>query len=167
MSQAFEICVDGTTIFSEEYNYWKSQGYNHTSAKNKAIDYYRKYTSREVTVDWQIVADQVECHEDHIQDKIQVNDVIRVVLTKLTKRQTEFLFYVIWQQDLDQYLDQDLLDIAALYVKGRPSEVKDIANYMGIALNSIGVAIPITKMRQRIRKVFDEAGFSLASLITK
>lgn len=94
-------------VFQTEYNYWRSQGQAHIVAHRKAIDYYRKFTSREVTVEWVKAAD-AQAFVDPISEKeehIHFNQIVRLAMANLTERQGEFLCMILVQQDLDQFLD--------------------------------------------------------------
>lgn len=151
--------------FQEEYQYWKKAGESHVVARNRAIDYYRKFLKREVTVNWEFIADHVQSDGNHTDDAlegVQFNTVVRRVMADLTPRQKELFCYILVQHDLDRHLDDDLAEtvISATSSK-RPSEVKEIAGHMGLALNNIGVCTPITANRKRIREVFVRHGFVL------
>lgn len=154
-------------VFQTEYNYWRSQGQANIVAHRKAVDYYRKFTSKEITVDWVQAAD-LQASVDPIgekEDQINFNQIVRLVLKDLTDRQQEFFCMILVQQDLDQFLDDDLYDLVESHTKGeRPETVKEIADLMGLRLNSINVCTPLTKSRQRIKKVFEDLGFIPESL---
>jgi hypothetical protein len=158
-------------VFQEEYQYWRRQRnaegkplHSHVVAYNRAADYYRKFTAHESTQNWQQAVDR-EHHDTQAEDmveRIQFNQVVATMLGKLTARQKELLCYVVVQQDLDQYLDEENLRVVrGIVKKKRPEDVKDIAKAMKLNLSKVGVCTPITKMRQRIRESFRQQGFTL------
>ncbi len=158
-------------IFQEEYDYWRKQRgvdgkplHSHITAYNRAVDYYRKFTAHEATQNWKQAVDR-EHHDTQAEDmveRIQFNQVVATMFTKLTPRQKELLCFVIVQQDLDQYLNEEnAKTVRAIVKKKRPEDVKDIAKAMNLNLSKVGVCTPITKMRQRIRESFRQQGFTL------
>jgi hypothetical protein len=150
-------------IFRMEYDYWRNNGQAHIVAHRKAIDYYRKHTSREVTENWIAKADNHEqSHQiEEATERIQFNDIVRLILSELTDRQLEFFCYIIVQQDLDQQLDDDLFKIVITNTHGnRPEEVKDIANFMGLKLSKTNVCTTLTMSRNRIKAIFVKYGLT-------
>lgn len=160
--------------FQEVYNYYRKQwylckktnkwihGHAHIVARRKAIDYYRKYLKREVTENWITQADaavQDNHIEEEVVERMQFNDIVRIVLTELTDRQLEFFCYVIVQQDLDRYLDDELFKIVITNTcNNHPESVKEIAGCMKLKVSGIGVCTTLTKSRQRIKAIFEKYG---------
>jgi len=158
------------SIFNDEYNYWRSQGQAHVVAWRKAVDNWRKFSRHEVTVDWQEEVDKVtrDNSAEEVLERIQFNEIVRTVYKDLTPRQREFFCFILIQQDLDEQLDRDMFEIVATITNHqRPKEVKEIAKCMGLKLTKINVCPPLTNLRLRIREVFENHGFNMASLVRR
>lgn len=151
-------------LFQDEYQYWRQQGQAHIVAYRKAVDYYRKFLKREVTVEWQLVVDE-HYHTNEVDDTIellQFNEVLKLVIQDLTSQQIRVLCYIIKQQDLDQYLNPELAKLVSLNTKNhRPDTAKEIADFMGLKTNNIGVSTVLYKSRMAIKEIFIKHGFKL------
>lgn len=157
---------NNTAKFQAEYNYWRSQGQAHIVAYRKAVDYYRKHLKHEVTVDWQAEVDKTvfDNSAEDTEERLQFNQVVALVANDLTERQFEMLCYIIVQQDLDAFLDEEMLTrVYAVTGENRPKEMKEIAVCMGLKLSKINVCTPLTKLRERIQDVFRQHNFVLGA----
>ena len=154
--------IRNNAVFREEYEYHKRCGHAHSVAERRAIDYYRKYTSREITQDWQRLADETlqDGQAQGVIDTISFNQSVARMLKHVTPKQRVFIAFEIVRNDLDRWLnDENGKFVARLTKRKRPEEVREMASCMGLAFNNIGVATPLTKMRQRIRVRLREIGF--------
>lgn len=151
-------------LFQDEYNYWRRQGQAHIVAYRKAVDYYRKFLKRELTVNWQVLVDE-NYNVNEIEDTVellQFNEVVKLVMQELNTQQQQVLSYIIKQQDLDQYLNPELLKIVSNYTQEhRPDTAKEIAEFMGLKTNNIGVSTVLYKSRMAIKEIFIKHGFKL------
>jgi len=96
----YKQSVDLQEIFEENYKEARACGKSHIEAKNEAIDYYRKYTSREI---YNIELGQFPANEDSLEliDKIGFNNFISLILDNLqgTEQKMFACFIIALNQD--------------------------------------------------------------------
>lgn len=149
-------------VFWEEYRYWKQQGHVHIVAMRKAIDYYRKYTSREVTCHWVAVADSVAAGQTYsnVEERLHFNSVVRSTLGALEGEQRVLFCYIIVQNDLELELNEDLLaEVLMVTGHNEPTEMKEIAACMNKSVSKKGVCTTLTHLKRHIRETMREMGF--------
>lgn len=164
--------IDLQDIFQTEYKSWKDIGYSHIEAKNKAIDYYRKFTSREYYVDLSSY-----CNEDmkdenrfhNIHDVVAFNELIEILLNNLekdTKVKKMFCAYVISLR-LDELLNEKNAKIVKselpgfkpekLIVKGKGGGGwEEIAIVLGYAPNNVGVDTCRRNLRVQLKEILED-----------
>ena len=159
----------GISQFDEEYLYWIRQGYDHTSAKNKAIDWYRKFGSREVTVSsFTPPEDKSEIFEDELlgpdsrptQDRIsELSNLVRKFLegTK-SERDRKYFVILLRAHGLDENLDDDTFDLLETVTEVRPASHKrmDIAKAMGFKVKDNGSTSSMHTVHNSVKAKFVE-----------
>ena len=145
--------------FTEEYQEHRRLGYGHDTAMNRARDYYNKFTAHELTANWQSAADAVTCHTDDIEDRINFNQVVAQILKVLTPRQIDAFWHLIAQQELEEWLSDELFAQMQQAVRFRPLNAKEMAEALGLASNNINVCTPLTRLKARIRSKCAGLGF--------
>jgi hypothetical protein len=161
MKEDQDQSVSGNNIFREDYLYWRKTGLNHTSATNKAIDYYRKFTSREVTTDWEVFQETVMDNKSTcLENRVIFNDMIQKLVRGLEPKERKFLFLVVRQQCLYEELNEENQDLCDFYAgDSSPNSSQDIAAEMGFTVQSSGASVSVTRYKHRIQETLQNLGF--------
>lgn len=153
-------------LFGSLVKEYQAEGHSAKAARNAAIDYYRKFLSRESTTNWVMLADQAQQNNSHEQtiERIQFNDTVRVVYNHLDHEECRIFSLVLLKNDLFSYLDPDLLELtfglAALESTDQiPILTRDIGVAMSYKLNKNKICCTLTKKLSHIKGVFIEKGF--------
>jgi hypothetical protein len=164
-SSSVSARLRNNAVFSEEYDSWRRIGHKHQSAHRRAMDYHNKFTRHEITHDWVNTVDATLHHEDHTEDHIQFNQVVRILIGELTAAQQRLMWFLVVQEDLDINLDADLFAVCHATVgDARPETAREMAASMGLALNNIGVCTTLRAVRNRIRDKCESLGLRPSSV---
>jgi hypothetical protein len=107
-----EASLKNNGIFDENFRYYCSIGYDPCYAKRKAIDYFRRFTSREVLEDFEKFSEHEDKETISQEDLIIFNSLIKKVSKSFSKkdgRLRTLLFCHIRKENLDCFLDQENL----------------------------------------------------------
>lgn len=168
----FTVTDDGfstISVFQEEYRYWRVQGLSHVEAKNKAIDYYRQYTRREVLESEVMTLDSFQYEGVSDVDRVHFNQIVRQFLAVEYGRNgrygnkeklTKLLFLVIRMESLDDLLDADLLQMSTeLIGDARVDSMQEIAVALGYKVKANGCSNSLTELKYGLQNVFKDFGF--------
>lgn len=148
------------SIFQENFEYWRSQGESVIVARNKAIDYYRKFTKREVTDNWETFQGTIE-DENHIAplELISFNQTVSKLIEAATVKDRKFLFLIIKQHDLDQYLNPENEALCDFYTGDkRPEKMFEVAGMMGFSCQASGSSISANNHKKILQSLVKELG---------
>jgi len=152
--------TEGISIFREEYRYWRRSGLNHVCAYNRAVDYYRKFTMREVTEDWELRADSMA--DPNAVDPEQYtyfNQMVSKAVNGLNPKERKFLFLVIRQIGVDSDLNEENTMLCDFYAGNHhPERMHEIAGIMGFSCQASGSSITAGNYRKRLQRVFESLG---------
>lgn len=157
--------------FDETVEYYMRTGLNYTAAKHKAIDEYRKYGSREVTVSkvpdfGSSPADQDMQEEERLfgpdtrptQDvTTMLSDTVRKFLEGTpNERDRKYFVVLLRAHGVDQHLDEDALDLMSSITEEYPesSKRKDIAKALGFKVKDNGSTSSMYLIHQTIKEKF-------------
>jgi hypothetical protein len=96
--------------FINTYKCWKQSGLSHIAARNKAIDEWRRYHDKELTV----TTEYFETIDESCsgEDVIIFNQTVRTILSMLKSERTKkYFFLIIYQNNLEKYLNEELLKL--------------------------------------------------------
>lgn len=155
----------GKTIFREEYDYWRQLGHAHTVAMHRAIDYYRKFTKREVT-------DNFEVFQETMQDEFAVdpseyvgfNQLISRVVANSSAQESKFVFLMVRMQQLEHYLNLENMNLAVFYCgDAYPDSMQEMAAALGYSCQKSGSSMSTLRLRKKVGKLLSELGHALGS----
>lgn len=156
----------GISIFDEQVEYWMSTGMNYTSAKNKAIDDYRKFGSKEVTVSsFPVTEDGEVIDSDFLgpdnrstQDKIsEMSNMFRKFIEGTESEKDKKYFVILLRaHGLDDHMDNDALDLMDSITTIHPDsdKRKDIAKAMDHKVKENGSTSSLYIIHNRIKDQF-------------
>lgn len=163
-----EIGSKGISQFDEEYQYWRKAGLDHTSSKNKAIDWWRKHGSRELLESTFVTIGDSEEEQDAdklygpdhrpTQDKTtEISSLVRKFIegTKSVKDKIYFIV-LIRAHGLDEHLDDDTLDLMESVTEIRADSDKrsDIAKAMNFKVKENGSTSSMYLIHNRMKEEF-------------
>lgn len=155
----------GITIFREEYNYWRKLGHAHIVARNKAIDYYRKFTSREVTDNFDILQETIE-DESAVSaiEYVSFNQMLDRVVTSANAQESKFIFLMVRMQQLEGCLNAENLNRSVFYCgDAYPDTMQEMAAALGYTCQKSGSSMSTLRLRKKMGKMLEDLGFSLGS----
>lgn len=133
------------SIFQEQYNYNRACGMSHLEARCRAIDYYRRYTKREVTATHENefgesvsilsnTADDSTSMEEHVS----FNDLVEKLAAKVTNpKALKLMWLLIKKEGLDEHLDaENMANMKASIGSSTPETVDDLSRELGFAFRS-------------------------------
>ena len=151
------------SIFDENVEYYKTQinektGNLFTSleAKNKARDYYNRYTAREITSGW---LDRAEMHESRNADPLQYeefNDLVEKIFNheNCVEKAKKIFALMIRLNNLEQFLYEELKEkIVDLVGDYYPTKNQDIATAVGFKIQKSGGCASLNDYKKRIRYI--------------
>ena len=126
----------GNTIFEEEYQYHRSLGKSHIEAYHRAVDYYRKFTRREITSGWEEYSETFEqkIHTEASQI-IHVNETFSKLFPKVKEvsdKAGKLLCLIFRFEGLEQFLNEENIKIIYEEVgDDYPEAVWEMAKMLG------------------------------------
>ena len=167
-----ELSKKGISQFDEQVEYYQKIGLTYTEAKNKAIDWYRRYGSKEVTVS--TITSDKDLGDDGYQEEeklfgsdsrpnqeaiTHISSLVRKYLehTK-SNRDKRYFVVLIRAHGLDQYLDEDTFDLISSVTDAYPvsSRRKDIAESLGLKVKENGSSSHLYLIHNEMKKKFIE-----------
>lgn len=155
----------GKTIFREEYDYWRKLGHAHKVATHRAIDYYRKFTSREVTDNFEVIQEtrQDESAIDP-SEYVGFNQLVARVVANSSAQESKFVFLMVRMQQLEQYLNLENTNLAVFYCgDSYPDSVQEMAAALGYTCQNSGSSLSTLRLRKKVGKLLSELGHTLGS----
>jgi len=145
------------TIFDEEYAWHRAAGLSHIEAKNKAIDYYRRYTVREVSNSNPEMSDTEFFGADeraNPEEEVAFNLMFRDTLNNLQETRQKVAFIIFARaHGCDEMFDETTWKMANDVTEVYPESTKkiDLARACGYAVNDRGNASGFDKLMDRLR----------------
>lgn len=158
------------SIFEEEYNYWRACGETHFNAKNKAIDYYRQYTRREILESDTMTLDMMEGPEVPVteDEKYHFNQIVEKFLSieygyngmyGNKEKVTKMLFLVIRMENLDQYLNFKHAEMSHKLIGDvEVLRMQDIAVALGYKVKSNGTSTGCLELKYGLQNILRDFG---------
>lgn len=159
------------SVFEEEYRYWRLEGFSHFEARNKAIDYYRKFTRREVTESETMSLDHFAMDEDVTVDQVLDFNVILDRVKEIQygrngrygskEKLMKLLFLIIRMESLDEYLSPENAKLCQKLVGSeRPSSMAEIATAMGFKVKANGCSNTLTEYKYGLQNLLNDFGLA-------
>jgi hypothetical protein len=144
------------SIFQENFEYArKTLGYTYIESKCYAIDYYRKFTAKERTENFDVMTEGLQDESVSAFDHVLFNELVTKMDEAADLKQAQFLYLVVRQQDLERYLDRrNLLRCVEVCGSEEPEEVKDIAKVMGFTVRANGSCNSMARYRRQLQELF-------------
>lgn len=126
------------TVFGNEYWHWRENGLSHFESLNKARDYYRKYTAREVLPEDGFM-ESIEDEAATLPQIVDLRNAFDKVLTRGTNMEVKLFCGILRMQNMDMLLsDSQQLYVESLMAGSAIGTQYELAQWMGYKVRPNG-----------------------------
>jgi hypothetical protein len=165
VADKFDVEVRGSiSVFDEDYRYWRSQlkedgtPYSHFEARNKAIDYYRQFTKREVNETDEFSLDTFES-DQHSPDEIaELNLIFDKVFRNTREVKIKKLFcFLLRAEALEDLLNESNRDMVDLMIgDSNPGSAAEMSEAMGFKVNGNRVSNSLLEWKYALQNLLQD-----------
>ena len=154
--------LDKNTIFGEEYNHWKENGYSHVEAMNKARDYYRRFTRREALDGDGVILALVESQDPTIDDLVDFQRLFEKVVLNLVDEDIRLYCGLLQMCNADIFLTDHQQRFVGIVMRGASiNTIGDLARWMGYTVRGHGTSQMLLTRRSKLRDRLRKWGFNV------
>lgn len=146
------------TVFGAEYWHWRENGFSHFEALNKARDYYRRYTRREIT-SGEGFLESVEDESATLPQIVDLRNMFDKVIVSGSDMEIKLFCGILRMQNLDTLLNSNQQEYVNGLMEGSSIGTQyELAQWMGYKVRDNGSCSALSNRKWDLGKLLSKMG---------